>query len=371
MGYLLPPVLQWLVPFLPLIPPISVVNTVNLCAGEPPDIVAISADEIALLLTNPRVGGFYVVAKKVWDILLNRLWYQVCQCKIDPTPPPPAGQPAPPGLPVINPPYLLPPPTPQACAVAANVNGPLAGNPPTLNFQPEYNLSPEQTTAQIHFINGTQGAGPHPDMTFDINFWLSHKTVLAQHYSMLVPNGAFRQITVPIPVGSVSLDASASSASATTNWAVGAIDLFCNGQSPVAPPQQPCVTDPVVLTQLQAILDMVVLIQRQQVPFGTIPGTAHAGLVGNAEFPVQGLIGAVVSLTAIPAYVGTLLGDPQQLFDVGFVTWGDVNGWRRSERVTTTPFVTMPAAAGELTKIGFSFAPNVVATITELKREPS
>lgn len=121
------------------------------------------------------------------------------------------------------------------------------------------------------------------------------------------------------------------------------------------------------LAELRALVE---LIQRQEVPFGFVDGTVHAGLSGTGVLTVSGLLGLRVDLTTIPAYIGYIEGDPRSYFDVGQVALGTANGFSRRELLRHDPQLILSGEAGLYTRVGYTFPPGVVATITELLREP-
>jgi len=116
---------------------------------------------------------------------------------------------------------------------------------------------------------------------------------------------------------------------------------------------------------------MVTLIQRQAAPFSYINGASHSGLSGQGHIDVQGLIGVSVNLTTTPGRIGSVDGDPDTLFDVGWINLGTGDGSGRRLFVSSDPWVYFPNSAALITRVGYTFQPDVVATITELIREPS
>jgi len=122
--------------------------------------------------------------------------------------------------------------------------------------------------------------------------------------------------------------------------------------------------------QLQQTLirNDVQLIQRQGVPFGYLAATAHAGLTGEGQITVEHLIGVSVEYTTIPSYLGVQLGVPDELLFLGRLNLGSDRGWERRIVLANSPSLVFPISAA-ITKIGYTFAPGIVATITELVRE--
>ncbi len=111
------------------------------------------------------------------------------------------------------------------------------------------------------------------------------------------------------------------------------------------------------------------LIQRQAVPFAYVPGAIHSALSGGGEFSVVDLIGLAVSLDVIPAGHESGSTDPVTYHQLGKISLGTANGWRRSWQPTHNPYLILPVAAA-FTKVGYQFTGGVIATITELIREP-
>jgi hypothetical protein len=144
--------------------------------------------------------------------------------------------------------------------------------------------------------------------------------------------------------------------------------LYCNGNVP-GQTQQPCQPDPWSLATLQAILDLVTIIQRQHVPFAYIASTAHSGISGNGQFAVSGLVGLAVNITTLPSRVGGISGDPTQIWDVGWINTGTADGWGPRHFISANPFLLQPVS-GDVTLVGYSIPEDVVVSIVELVREP-
>ncbi len=113
----------------------------------------------------------------------------------------------------------------------------------------------------------------------------------------------------------------------------------------------------------------VQLIQRQAVPFAYIRGTAHAELIDVGELEVADLVGVAVSFPTKPGYLGLRVGLPDANLYLGWLTLGTADGWTRSMHLIADPTLLCPIG-GEITRIGYSLQPGVVATVTELIREP-
>jgi hypothetical protein len=113
----------------------------------------------------------------------------------------------------------------------------------------------------------------------------------------------------------------------------------------------------------------VSLIQRQGVPFGYIAGASHSALSGSGDFNVSAIIGLAVTFTAGLGLFSPRPGDPDTYHQLGKISIGTADGWERSWQPTHSPYLILPIS-GAVTRVGWSFAPGLVATITELIREP-
>ena len=114
------------------------------------------------------------------------------------------------------------------------------------------------------------------------------------------------------------------------------------------------------------------LIQRQAVPFGHVTGTSHTGLAGAGSFSVSGLLGLVVVLTTVPGTWGLSDDVPQRYIPApGSVAIGTAEGVSEVIFCNEPQSAVFPYAMSAATVVNWSFKPGVVATITELVREPS
>jgi len=113
----------------------------------------------------------------------------------------------------------------------------------------------------------------------------------------------------------------------------------------------------------------VELIQRQGVPFGYVTGAVHPGLTGDGSFDVADILGLAVNCTTIPGYLSFNAGTPDEHLFLGRLNLGTLDGWAPRLVLVDQPQLFL-GVSGALTVVGYSLAPGVVATITELRREP-
>jgi hypothetical protein len=145
--------------------------------------------------------------------------------------------------------------------------------------------------------------------------------------------------------------------------------MYCEGQSTGSTGGAP-IPDANIQGTLAQILSLVTVTQRQLAPFAYVLGTAHAGLSGNGQFAVQGLLGLKVAVTTVPGRIGIVIGDPNTLFGLGWISVGDANGFGDRMFIDSNPDVMLPPDMSSMTLVGYSIPPDVVVTITELVREP-
>ena len=143
----------------------------------------------------------------------------------------------------------------------------------------------------------------------------------------------------------------------------------------VVNPTNPCLD----ITEVRRMLDTIIrqlnidvqldtLMQRYMLPFATIPGAAHSGLTGAGSFAISRLIGVQVVITARPPN-RELEGAPNYIWDLGWLSIMDGNGFIQERRLTRDVEVWMPGHFQEAITFGYSLKSGVTARITELEAE--
>ncbi len=152
----------------------------------------------------------------------------------------------------------------------------------------------------------------------------------------------------------------------------GSVDFYCSNGVNLGGGQQSCCTstDPFTQGTLNSILQLVTLIQRNTTPFAYIPGASHSGLTGSSVLTIPSCIGVLITLTTVPAWVGVEAGSPTTLFEAGWIAWGNTDGFTAREFISASPQLSLPNEAQQFTRLGYTIAPGVVATIQELYAEP-
>lgn len=355
----------WIRNLIPLLglPPLE---TQNLCAGDPPGFVDMDAAEVFTAVADLNITPAVVTARqKLSQNLQTYAWYALCECASAATPAPPAV--------TIDEPNPLPLPAPIGaagpCATATYAHFALGDN--GFQNQPGLFHTGLAATSMNVTVDNQIGTGPGQRVHIVVGEYTTPSPAYSYPgaYIFDVDPGqkVIHNFAIHPGYDFVRVDSTTGAMGGTTDLTI-TVDVFCGGY-PGPLPAAPCPADPVLLAQLDKLLQLVTLIQRQHVPFAYVPSSRHVGLVGSGQIAVQGLIGVSVILTTVPAYLGNIAGDPPELFDVGFVTLGTADGWTKSHRVDHNPTLIFPVDAS-VTTIGYSLEPNVVADVLELVREP-
>jgi hypothetical protein len=361
-------------------------DTANACVTDPPGYSTLTDAEVqalvnADLFSTAGISGL----GKVKNNILTTLWYEFCQCNTPPTPAQPAF-PSPPA----NTQIVTQVPNQVACDTH---NGIFTATPVVGGFQTQdlinqssggaapltlgFLLPAGATQVRMTMVNHISGGVPD-SFKFGLTFVTANNsgpTTFTQESGRIVPanvaSGSTSVFVGNIPANSVGYAAWVTFVSApnVTNHPEITVEVFCGG-SPGQTIAPCCPPDATMIARLDHILGQVELIQRQLVPFAYLTGTSHPGLTGNGQFAVQGILGLKVSLTTVPSTVSTLNGDPLELFGAGEVAWGTADGFTERRQIRSNPFLAFPVDMSAATLVGYSFTPGVVATITELVREP-
>jgi len=340
------------------------------CTGEPPDLPTLTDDDLANLvgLFDPVLHTLAV--NKFQDLVGHYLWPLLCRCTVVATPAPLTPPSAPSGLPNINPSLPGSPPAITPCLILDT------GVQSTTSSTEQVKLGPFSWPAgatsfkQIwdNVSGGVTGLSQYQLMANTTNNTSTWSSYGFQGGGVGVAHSESSIGTVNLPKAFNWLTMKVS-----TGTLVGRQQLYvyCGGSLPNSPqPNCGCPPDPFLSAQLQQILDLVTIVQRQAVPFGYVQGPDHTGLSGNGFLLVADLIGAQIDVTTLPDSYGRASGEPDEIFELGFLTWGTTDGYRSSTRLEHEHQVLFPPLAGVFTVLGYSLAPGVVITITELVREP-
>lgn len=99
-------------------------------------------------------------------------------------------------------------------------------------------------------------------------------------------------------------------------------------------------------------------------------GTRHVGLSGDGQFSVSGILGVVAQFTTLPPRVGVSIGDPNRIWEVGWINVGTDDGWHTRAWMTANPWMFYPPDMPNMTQIGYSVPHDVVVDLVELVPAP-
>ncbi len=363
-------------------------NLSTYCTTDAPTQPTLAAQDFIDLInfiTHPVEAAAAQAKLQQW--VGNILWPTFCMCDSGATPGPSVPS-APSGLPSLSPsggPKPLPgapcyqynSPTFQMVAVFGQGNKPTTlGDPHT-----QAGAAPWPTGVDYIELVVTRTANGAVHDSIDITFRVTDDPAFTAGTSTklfdTIPNGTttFNVLGGPTSIGPrwgwfIDTFGDHTAATVSTDFFQYTVNAYCNGQNPRAGQSACCPPDPTLQLQLDQILALVTLIQRQAVPFGYVPGATHTGLSGAGVLSIQGLIGAKVDVTTMPTQIGRVGTSPQEFFDVGYITWGTADGYPQSVRIDHDQLLSLPARASAFTDLAYDLHAGVVVTITELVREP-
>lgn len=343
------------------------------CTTDPPADPGMTASDWAALLNPFTLSDAVLARSKFRDFLGHYLWDTFCKCDsgIDPTPFTPPSPP--PDLPQVNDPSVFPTyPTGAPCGV----------------FSYSRSLTPPNTSTPADVITSIPSGSKSVTLTVIPSRHMVSADTTGWQVNLNTFNASGTFVSNPVHVEESSTGSSltmtaALPATATQFRAFVSVfhvnspveleidvNFYCDNVSGGGGVPQPCPPDTFTQLQLDQILQLVTLIQRQAAPFAYVFGTSHSGLSGEGHIDVQGLLGVKVQLDAWGSGVGVESGDPDEFYEAGWITWSNADGATKREWITHSPFVSLPALAGQFTRVGYTLGQGVSATITEFVREP-
>lgn len=354
---------RWLIPWLTL--PELDLNT--FCTTDPPAIPAFTSAEATALLKLQLGADFNSGLAKMPDLLLHIVWYELCQCTSGTLIPLGAAAAAPTGAPVYQ---GRPPPASSTCGTAEDFFSqddtvPISSHQFTTSSSWSTRFTAMHLTVSWSPIAGSVQMNLTP---IAVNSGMANTTYPSQ---LLYAAGGTYELDYQLPWGAIDFGYNLTYASGI---GLTSVDVkyfaYCDGDTPWGSRAPCCPPDSTTQLQLDAILNMVTLLQRQLAPFASILGTAHAGLTGQGSFAVQGLLGLRLELTTIPTSSYQDNSVPPYVFNAGWVSVLDANGFIEETRAHAAEQSWFPRIASDAITVGYSFPPGVVATITEVLREP-
>jgi hypothetical protein len=355
-------------------------NISTFCPDGPPAMPTFDATDISNILFFPYLPTSASSLQKFRDFVGNLFWDKLCNCSSGTST---LGAPS--TFPSGAPSSVVLTPTNPGCEGLTNSDGTAgpwiypasaitgwgAGSLAAPLAYVQY-LTAVPTSFRITLKNNIKtGAGS------TITFAYEQRSSYSTGHSGGAPTvvlapGASQVLTVTAVPGNTLLELYIDSVtgSGTSDIHGSKMEPFCGGLAPGGQQQPCCPPDAATQAQLDAILQMITLVQRQAAPFSYVYGANHTALSGHGSFAVSGLIGASVDVTTLPGSYGRRDGSPVELFDLGFITLGTADGYEISRRIDHDGTLLLPPAAGAFTAIGYTLSPGVVVAIRELVREP-
>lgn len=347
------------------------------CAVDPPADPGLSGvDMLALVTLGPGPLTTSATAKMV-QLLQRYAWYDFCQCASVATPAPPAAPSAPAGIPAIDPPQQVGYGTVTPCIDITQAS--TTQNVGAGRFINTYNyhyfdgvslgtLAPVTSMAFKHTPQQTTGSGSHIAVKVDQRD-ANNNIVLTS--TMNINTGTTQTLYVNRSALSTSVDWQYTVLGGTGSVTVVDLEWFayCDGQVPNSTASPCCPPDPIASAKLDSILQLLTLVQRQLAPFAYVSGTAHHSLSGNGSVAVSDVLGVLLNVS-VPSRAGVEVGDPNTVFDCGWINFGTADGWSGQRPIRSDSQVVFPEVAGAYVLVGYTLLPGVTMTLTELLREP-
>ncbi len=336
------------------------------CLVDPPPMPTWSAGDLLALLAPIPTPARQVAANKLYDFAANIFWPQFCECTAG-APVPPVFPTAPAGAPTVQ----TTQPGLGSPVICGSSGGPGQNTEsfPGGNTIGRFNPIAASASALQVFAGYTHtGIGPHQPTSILLAWNDAGGNRLSTPTYLLPADGITRPYVFSIPTGATDVIVDIDYAALSTDTFESYVFLLCGG----SPGQSSacCPPDTTAQNQIQAILDMVTLIQRQIVPFGYVPGTVHSGLTGDGTIAISDLVGFKVHVTATPPAAGFRGADPAYYFNLGWLTWGAPDGYDQSIRLQHLEQLSTPPRASVFETIGYQLEPGVTIDLTELVREP-
>lgn len=346
----------------------------GLCATDPPALPNVDGPRFWGYLNPANPQGAAQLRQDAQAIVGYWLWFQYCQCTTGttPNPGPPLPKPSDQATDQINPPN-----TPGSCANLKTFFEPFsfaADNTATANGEPVRtpNANGQWYEFSFYIQQASTVAPPVPtDLTITLLELGTGGSTVAQHTFNWVAgtNPAAKQI-YRFPWNAATTDYHVhvfAQETPTTNIQIlGSINEFCSALPPQLSPAC-CPPDPNLLALINEVLQLEQEILAKAGPsIAYTLGTVHAGLTGSASISVSGLRGVLVNITGGSPSRPPLVGNPPYLWDMGWISAMDNNGFIDEKRLTRTTQVWTPRLGTNATTIGYYLDPGVTATITEL-----
>lgn len=367
----------------------------ELCSTDPPAAPTISASEYQALLALSPWDELQSALGKLANLAKIAIWYELCQCSSGPLPTP-VGLLTPP-VDVYLPTYGSGPckqpilrstsrynPTGVGQTIKAYTNitrqmfpelqyvvTPAAAgweSQEAAIFPDSWNTWQARHTLVTSYAETTSGVGFaatvfNPDRTIGSGGWNpAPNDAVPSKVAPVSPQTINRANTPYFALNQFHTVNVATPPITDMQIAIDCADLVGGSQSN-------CCSDPTVHALLGQLIKVVTLIQRQNAPFAYIPGTLYSGLTGQGQVLMEGAIGAQITITAYPSFVGLESGNPDVFFEAGWINWQTADGVTQREFLRASPQLSLPRVAGLFTHLNYFLPAGVSIDVQELCRE--
>lgn len=368
-------------------------SATNLCSSDPPAEPTLTAEEYTALLNLAPWDTLMSALAKLRDLATIAIWFEMCACTSVATPAAPTDLWTPPTG-VTLPSYDTNCPQPRARLAAGykpsvgqwqaptNITRTLYPDLPVLQSTANANAAAQDIApwpnnwlglaATVDLVSGSvtapQGVGVFylaylPDRTYSGNAYVGTSVTSAAPHNRSPSSGTTTIDKATYPYFAVQL---VQSAGASSQVVVDlAIETNCAG---AAAPSSCCPPDPAAIAMLQQLLQLVTLEQRYRLPFATVDGDTHLAILEDS-FSVERAVGLKIDVLVIPPGKRTSMGNPDYVFDLGWISVTDGAGMLQELRITRAHHTWFPSQMQLATSVGYALQPGVEASITELRPE--
>jgi hypothetical protein len=359
----------WLIPWLAYVP-VATFDVGEFCSVDPPTLLTLpDASDFSGVFVG-ALGAAGLVGAYISTVIEQFMWYQLCQCATVATPSPPAAPTPPANLPTVNPGQA----GNNVCATAhgVQVHDPGAGCTNCFYIPQGEDASgngfpvPANARSILVTVVDNPAGADHSAIDWSWNLLDNDFTSLAGN-SGTATSGSTFTFSSDIPTGATRFWFYSDNSSSTTDGLDVTVQFICPNQGGIS--GGCCPPDPVSLATLQQLLQLVTLLQRQTAPFAYVTGATHTGLTGTGSFGIDSSLGLLLNVS-VPARAGRVDGTPVTVFECGWINFATPDGYTERFFVSSDGQVILPRLPGLYTAVGYSFAPDVTVTITEIDREP-
>ncbi len=370
-------------------------TTSTFCATDPPSMPVFGASDVADIFTSNPIAS-PTGWGKLRDLVAIGAWLTFCECATGSTLTPPAAPTYPPTGAVLTPPSV-PGLTAGACWDQAtswttpNLSGvpgytdltahiaPVSGTPISVQAQTGWFINAYPIPVGANNIQLTLNPSGSNWSLFFMYLWTNSTTRTDGNLYIWPPTTPKSTPTtahiVALPANSNYWSFHAASGfpnQVTAETYAAELSFFCADTAPGLPAVDCCPPDPILMGQLQHILNLVEgLYAALPTPLSSYAeSTVHAGLSNGGTITLgASTIAVKVTITTDNPGLRTGVGVPTFLFDRGYIVPIAVEGPIRGQvRLVYNPqLYELPPLADQ---IGYQLGVGIVASLTELVRGP-